>query len=1089
MPDERRVWGEQPGLVITPGGPRPKEQVHSVGPGQMLRRNDDGALSVVPQQSFVHQPGSSSMPDDLVLTPGGFRPRSLVYRIEAGHLLDASGGRLRKLTLAGDVVKDFGPTIVRPGDLPLMPANVVRQPLVPISPARSAVEPRAASVPALGSGWIAFAAWTNTTSQPVSFFTTTWVVPPPPATRSSQTIFLFNGIQNTSFIYQPVLQWGSSAAGGGDNWAVASWYVDGNGGPAFYSQLVNVNPGDVLVGIMTLTGQATVGTATVFNYNCEFQGIPNAGFPVQNIQQLTFCVETLEAYKLTQCSDYPVGKTAMTAIEIRTGSEETPINWSATGAVTDCGQSAVVVSNASPGGEVDLFYCKRPGVPSGPTQPDRLLPNQGLTVGQSITSADGHFRLILQADGNLVLYADGNQPLWASNTAGHPEVFDVVMQGDGNLVIYNTCGRPIWASNTVGHADAWLIMQNDGNAVIYGADNHPLWATNTVVPPRPAAPTRPEQLLLNQGLVVGQSITSADGRFRLILQADGNLVLYAHSRQALWASNTAGHPDVWDVAMQGDGNLVIYNVHGHALWASNTAGHAGAWLIAQNDGNLVIYDPANHPLWASNTVVPPEPAVPAQPDRLLPNQGLLPGQSIASADGRFHLVLQWDGNLVLYAPGNVPLWASNTADHSDVWDVVMQGDGNLVIYNVHGHALWASNTAGHAGAWLVIQNDANAVIYDPANHPLWAANTVVSQPPAPPTRPDRLLPKEGLTVGQSITSTDGRFRFVLQSDGNLVLYAPGNVALWASNTAGHPDVWDVAMQGDGNLVIYNVFGHPLWASNTAGHAGAWLIAQNDGNVVIYDPANHPLWATNTVVPPRPAPPPQPDRLLPNQGLMTGQSITSGDGRYRFVLQGDGNLVLYGPGNQALWASNTAGHPDVWDVVMQGDGNLVIYNVHGHALWASNTAGHAGAWLMIQNDANAVIYDPANHPLWASGTALPQQPAAPTQPDRLLPDQGLIFGQLIVSGDGHFRFVMQGDGNLVLYGPGNQPLWATNTANHPDVWDVVMQGDGNLVIHNFQGHPLWASNTAGHAGAWLIAQNDGNVVIYDPANHPLWATNT
>jgi hypothetical protein len=53
------------------------------------------------------------------------------------------------------------------------------------------------------------------------------------------------------------------------------------------------------------------------------------------------------------------------------------------------------------------------------------------------------------------------------------------------------------------------------------------------------------------------------------------------------------------------------------------------------------------------------------------------------------------------------------------------------------------------------------------------------------------------------------------------------------------------------------------------------------------------------------------------------SIRSQDGRFVLVLQGDGNLVLYGPQGQPLWASNTAGHSDVWDAVMQGDGNFVV----------------------------------------------------------------------------------------------------------------------------------------------------------------------
>jgi hypothetical protein len=92
------------------------------------------------------------------------------------------------------------------------------------------------------------------------------------------------------------LQWGTSAAGGGNYWAVASWLADGQGGPAFYSQLVQVKPGDVFVGVMTLTGQSPNG----LSYNCEFQmffvtsqqsrddakeSAPLSGFPTKQLRQ------------------------------------------------------------------------------------------------------------------------------------------------------------------------------------------------------------------------------------------------------------------------------------------------------------------------------------------------------------------------------------------------------------------------------------------------------------------------------------------------------------------------------------------------------------------------------------------------------------------------------------------------------------------------------------------------------------------------------------------------------------------------------------------------------------------------------------
>jgi len=93
----------------------------------------------------------------------------------------------------------------------------------------------------------------------------------------------------------------------------------------------------------------------------------------------------------------------------------------------------------------------------------------------------------------------------------------------------------------------------------------------------------------------------------------------------------------------------------------------------------------------------------------------------------------------------------------------------------------------------------------------------------------------------SLASRDGRFRFVYQGDGNLVLYQ-GSTALWSTQTFGPG--W-AAMQGDGNLVIYSSDGTPKWNSQTWGHPGAYLVAQNDGNVVIYASNGVALWSTNT----------------------------------------------------------------------------------------------------------------------------------------------------------------------------------------------------------------------------------------------------
>lgn len=96
----------------------------------------------------------------------------------------------------------------------------------------------------------------------------------------------------------------------------------------------------------------------------------------------------------------------------------------------------------------------------------------------------------------------------------------------------------------------------------------------------------------------GQKLTSCDGRFELIMQDDGNLVLY-QAGTALWSSATYG-TDGRRAVMQLDGNLVVQDSTGRGRWSSGTYGHPGAFAIVQDDGNFVVYQ-ADDALWASDT--------------------------------------------------------------------------------------------------------------------------------------------------------------------------------------------------------------------------------------------------------------------------------------------------------------------------------------------------------------------------------------------------------------------------------------------------------------------------------------------------------
>ena len=107
-----------------------------------------------------------------------------------------------------------------------------------------------------------------------------------------------------------------------------------------------------------------------------------------------------------------------------------------------------------------------------------------------------------------------------------------------------------------------------------------------------------------------------------------------------------------------------------------------------------------------------------------------------------------------------------------------------------------------------------------------------------------------------------------------------------------------------------------------------------------------------------------DRLNPGDTLNIGEYITSPNGQFKLITQGDGNLVLYDTNNKPLWATGTNGKP-VSFVIMQGDGNLVLYDSSWKPYWDSKTWGHPGAWLLLQNDGIIVINDKNGGQLWGT----------------------------------------------------------------------------------------------------------------------------
>jgi chitinase len=115
------------------------------------------------------------------------------------------------------------------------------------------------------------------------------------------------------------------------------------------------------------------------------------------------------------------------------------------------------------------------------------------------------------------------------------------------------------------------------------------------------------QLTAGQRLTQGQALASANGRFHLAMQSDGNLVLYdgGVGQNPIWATGTwnlpAGQRPTY-AELQTDGNFVLYNDARQPVWGAGIFGSfVNPYLEVQNDGNLVIYHNGRTPLWASGT--------------------------------------------------------------------------------------------------------------------------------------------------------------------------------------------------------------------------------------------------------------------------------------------------------------------------------------------------------------------------------------------------------------------------------------------------------------------------------------------------------
>lgn len=263
--------------------------------------------------------------------------------------------------------------------------------------------------------------------------------------------------------------------------------------------------------------------------------------------------------------------------------------------------------------------------------------------------------------------------------------------------------------------------------------------------PSSQATTPAQRITGGQTLVAGQELESVGGQYALKLASNGNLQELISTGQVIW-STTDGVPGD-HALLQPNGDLVLVDPSGDTLWSSDSHGTGCPTLDLQRDGNLVIYDTAA--VWNKGAI-----------HGLTDGQYLYPGWVEWSSGGDYYLVMQTDGNLVLYNDAGKALWDSKTQGNSGAY-ATLQTDGNFVVYSSAKKPLWASNTPGNAGDSLVVQADGNTVIYSKAGKALWNSETngaanngkdVDPQGPAASAKPCPAPPPQPVTVTTTETA-------------------------------------------------------------------------------------------------------------------------------------------------------------------------------------------------------------------------------------------------------------------------------------------------------------------------------------------------
>ena len=227
---------------------------------------------------------------------------------------------------------------------------------------------------------------------------------------------------------------------------------------------------------------------------------------------------------------------------------------------------------------------------------------------------------------------------------------------------------------------------------------------------------------------------------------------------------------------------------------------------------------------------------------------------IYSPTGKYKLLYQPDGNLVIYRSDGTSVWASKTSGLESLdyfrCPLILDQNGRLRIETGTNKTKVIMDPKHSKKTYLCLSNNGKMVIKDSQTHKaIWA----LGGPRKTSTNHDIFKNyfsnswsyfeyKKTYTAPSSIYSPNLRFKLVLQSDGNLVSYdgMHGNM-VWASKTNGK-GITKLSVQSDGNVVLRTEAGKAVWSTGTFNvKARVFLCIDNKGIALLYAKSGNDWW--------------------------------------------------------------------------------------------------------------------------------------------------------------------------------------------------------------------------------------------------------